>query len=98
MKSQMATTALFFLMVSPALGQQERPTMTLEEVVQVARQRNPAFRRAEIGTRSAEANVLAAYGSFKAFFVDFPPPFEATAQPSVRVRQVKAIVDWFAEQ
>ena len=64
MKSQMATTALFFLMVSPALGQQERPTMTLEEVVQVARQRNPAFRRAEIGTRSAEANVLAAYGSF----------------------------------
>ncbi len=64
MKSQIATTALFVLIASPAQGQEERPTMTLDEAVQVARQRNPAFRRAEIGIRSAEANVLAAYGSF----------------------------------
>ncbi len=41
---------------------------------------------------------LAAYGSFKAFFVDFPPPFDPTAQPAVRERQVEAIIDWFAEQ
>ena len=41
---------------------------------------------------------LAAYASFQAFFIDFPPPFEATAQPSVRELQAEAIVDWYAEQ
>lgn len=64
MKIQIATTALFLLVVSPAKAQEERPTMTLDEAVMVARQRNPAFRRVQFGIRDAESRVLAAYGRF----------------------------------
>lgn len=64
MKIQLATLGLLGLMTSPAGAQRSTPTMTLDEAIQIARQRNPAFRRAEIGIRSAEANVLAAYGRF----------------------------------
>ena len=41
---------------------------------------------------------LAAYNSFRAFFIEFPPPFDATASETVRVKQVAAILDWYREQ
>jgi len=41
---------------------------------------------------------VAAYDAFKAFFVDFPPPFDGTATQSSRDKQVEAIVSWYQEQ
>ncbi len=37
----------------------------------------------------------AAYSNFKAFFLDFPPRFDATEKPSVRRAQIAAIRDWY---
>ena len=39
-----------------------------------------------------------AYVSFKAFFVDAPPDFDATAAKRARVRQVAAIRQWHADR
>lgn len=40
----------------------------------------------------------AAYDAFKAFYVEFPPPFDATGTQSVRDKQVEAIASWYEEQ
>jgi len=41
---------------------------------------------------------LAAYKSFRAFFVDSPPPFEATAAEAARKEQIEIIRAWFQRQ
>ena len=41
---------------------------------------------------------LAAYNSFRAFFVDFPPPFTPTATAVVREKQISEILAWHQEQ
>jgi hypothetical protein len=41
---------------------------------------------------------VAAYDAFKAFFVDFPPPFDGTGTQTVRDKQVEAILTWFDDQ
>ena len=38
---------------------------------------------------------LAAYDYFKAFFIDFPPPFDPNGSQDVRDKQVAAIREWF---
>jgi len=40
----------------------------------------------------------AAYNSFRAFFIDFPPPFDAAASETVRARQIEALKAWQVEQ
>jgi hypothetical protein len=64
MKSQIIVGGLLILFAGPVAAQQEIPALTLEEAVQVARGRNPAFRRIQLGIRDAEARVLSAYGTF----------------------------------
>ncbi|HVR76717.1 MAG TPA: hypothetical protein VMT52_20470 [Planctomycetota bacterium] len=47
----------------------------------------------------AEATVrLSAYNYFKAYFLDFPPPFDPSAGESTREGQVAAIREWYAKQ
>jgi len=41
---------------------------------------------------------LAAYNSFRAFFIDFPPPFDPTASEAVREKQISKILEWRREQ
>ena len=38
---------------------------------------------------------LAAYRSFTAFYIDFPPPFDPNASAGVRRDQVAAIKEWY---
>ena len=64
MKVQIVMSGLLVLGAGTATAQQERPALTLEQAVQIARERNPAFRRVRLGIRDAEARVLSAYGSF----------------------------------
>jgi outer membrane protein TolC len=64
MKTQIIVGGLLILFAGPVAAQQEIPALTLEEAVQVARGRNPAFRRIQLGIRDAEARVLSAYGTF----------------------------------
>jgi len=64
MKVQIVLGGLFVLGAGTATAQQERPALRLEQAVQIARERNPAFRRVQLGIRDAEARVLSAYGSF----------------------------------
>jgi len=64
MKVQIVMSGLLVLGTATATAQQERPALTLEQAVQIARERNPAFRRVRLGIRDAEARVLSAYGSF----------------------------------
>ena len=64
MKAQIVMSGLLVLGTGTATAQQERPALTLEQAVQIARERNPAFRRVQLGIRDAEARVLSAYGSF----------------------------------
>lgn len=64
MKVQIVMSGLLVLGAGTATAQQERPALTLEQAVQIARERNPAFRRVQLGIRDAEARVLSAYGSF----------------------------------
>lgn len=64
MKVQIVMGGLLVLGTGTAAAQQERPALTLEQAVQIARERNPAFRRVQLGIRDAEASVLSAYGSF----------------------------------
>jgi hypothetical protein len=46
-----------------------------------------------------EATVrLSAYNYFKAYFLDFPPPFDPSAGESTREGQVAAIREWYAKQ
>jgi hypothetical protein len=40
----------------------------------------------------------AAYTSFKSFFSDFPPAFDATSKSSVRTTQIAEIRAWYAKQ
>ncbi len=40
---------------------------------------------------------LAAYRNFKAFYIDFPPPFDPGASALVRRNQVTAIQEWYLE-
>ena len=44
-----------------------------------------------------KANWETMVGSFKAFFVDFPPPFDGTGTQPVRDKQVEAILSWYQE-
>ena len=64
MKVQIVMSGLLVLGAGTATAQQERPALTLEQAVQIARERNPVFRRVQLGIRDAEARVLSAYGSF----------------------------------
>jgi len=64
MKVQVVLSGLLVLGAGTATAQQERPALTLEQAVQIARERNPVFRRVQLGIREAEARVLSAYGSF----------------------------------
>ena len=64
MKVQIVMSGLLVLGAGTATAQQERPALTLEQAVQIARERNPAFRRVQLEIRNAEAGVLSAYGSF----------------------------------
>ena len=64
MKVQIVMSGLLVLGTGTATAQQERPALTLEQAVQIARERNPAFRSVRLGIRDAEARVLSAYGSF----------------------------------
>ena len=41
---------------------------------------------------------LAAYRSFQAFYIDFPPPFDPSAPATIRRHQVAAIRDWHSDQ
>jgi hypothetical protein len=41
---------------------------------------------------------LAAYTSFRSFFLEFPPPFDANASESTREKQVATIKEWVAKQ
>lgn len=41
---------------------------------------------------------LAAYNTFKGFFIDYPPAFNATGAPGEREAQVKAVKEWYAKQ
>ncbi|MBI4605678.1 MAG: hypothetical protein HY721_27240 [Planctomycetes bacterium] len=64
----------------------------------------------QVGTREAiplfledmshpEAAVrLSAYNYFRAFFLDFPPPFDPQAAEGIRENQVAALKDWYAKQ
>ncbi len=64
MKVQIVMSGLLVLGAGAATAQQERPALTLEQAVQISRERNPAFRRVQLGIRDAEARVLSAYGNF----------------------------------
>ena len=64
MKVQIVMSGLLVLGAGTATAQQERPALTLEQAVQIARERNPAFRKVRLGIRDADARVLSAYGSF----------------------------------
>jgi len=41
---------------------------------------------------------LAAYDNFRAFFVDFPPEFDANANRQKRKEQVEFVKDWYRQQ
>lgn len=41
---------------------------------------------------------LSAYNYFKAYFLDFPPPFDPSARADVREKQVATIREWSAKQ
>jgi hypothetical protein len=48
---------------------------------------------------NADARIrIAAYNSFKAYFVAFPPAFDPNASDGVRAQQVSAIKAWYEEQ
>lgn len=48
---------------------------------------------------SADGKVRgAAYNSLKAFYLDFPPPFDPSAPESVRTKQIEAVKAWQTEQ
>lgn len=64
MKVPIVMSGLLVLGTGTATAQQERPALTLEQAVQIARERNPTFRRVQLGIRDADVRVLSAYGSF----------------------------------
>lgn len=64
MRLQVITIGLLFVTVGHTTAQESRPTMTVEEAFRIAHERNPAFRRAQLDIRDAEAGVLTAFGSF----------------------------------
>jgi hypothetical protein len=40
----------------------------------------------------------AAYSAFRAFFIEYPPPFDATAAPGPREAQAVAVREWYEKQ
>jgi len=64
MKTQIIVGGLLFLFAGTAAAQQQIPALTLEDAFRIARERNPAFRSAQLDIRDAEAGVLSSYGSF----------------------------------
>ncbi|MCZ6915631.1 MAG: TolC family protein [Gemmatimonadetes bacterium] len=58
-------TGVFLLCAAgPALAQQERPTLTLEDAIRIAHERNPSYRRAMMQVNGSEAQVMSAWGQF----------------------------------
>lgn len=57
-------TAAAMLVAAPAMAQQQLPTMSLEEALEIARQNNPAYRRAVVDRNAASWSVRRGYGAF----------------------------------
>jgi hypothetical protein len=52
---------------------------------------------ADLSHQSADVR-LAAYNYFRAYYLDFPPPFDPKAAEGVREKQVAVIKEWAARQ
>lgn len=61
-----------------------------------AKQAIPLFLE-DLGHTDADMR-LTAYNSFRAFFLDFPPPFNASGSRSTREAQVEKIKEWYGQQ
>jgi outer membrane protein len=64
MKSKYLTGLVLLCVAAPALAQQERPTLTLEDAIRIAHERSPSYRRAMTDVRGSQAQVLSAWGRF----------------------------------
>lgn len=64
MKSTSLAGLLLLLAVAPGDAQQERPTLTLEDAIRIAHERNPRYRRALMDVNSSQAQVQNAWGQF----------------------------------
>ena len=64
MKLAIFTCGVVLATAGPLVGQEQRPTMTLEDAVELGRRRNPLYRRAVIDANAASAGVWSGYGAF----------------------------------
>ncbi len=64
MNTKYLTGVLVLCVASPALAQRERPTLTLEDAIRIAHERNPSYRRAMMQVNGSEAQVQSAWGQF----------------------------------
>lgn len=62
----MRTTLLLsaFVLAATSLGAQEPPTLTLDEALAIARERNPGYLRAQANVRARSLDVRQSYGAF----------------------------------
>ncbi len=64
MKSRYLTGLLLLCVAAPVVAQQDRPTLTLEDAIRIAHERNPSYRRAMMQVNGSEAQVQSAWGQF----------------------------------
>ena len=64
MKTRVILTGLLACVTGPLFAQGELPKMSLAEALEIARERNPAYRRAVIDRNAAGSSLRRGYGTF----------------------------------
>ncbi len=64
MKTRIILTGLLACVASPMFAQGELPKISLADALEIARERNPAYRRAVIDRNAAGSSLRRGYGTF----------------------------------